>query len=277
MTLVTGAGGDDFLSGTSGQVFGIRRTTAAIARDAFADAVATASRQRPRLLRAARTSPRRTVLALGIERTDVPNVLGAARAELLSSHHDVRFAGTAAGSRGKFENLNRLLADNPLDGVDWLVVVDDDVVLPPGFLDAFVFLAERFDLRLAQPAHRQRSHAAWEVTRRRLASVVRETVFVEIGPVFAFHASTFPVLLPFPPLRIGWGLDAHWSAVARAQHWRIGIVDATAVRHGLRLIASSYNRQAAIDEAREFLADRPYTTAAQAQRTLVTHRGWGGR
>ena len=68
---------------------------------------------------------------------------------------------------------------------DWLLVVDDDVVLPRGFLDEFVFLAERFDLSLAQPAHRHRSHAAWEVTRRRPFSVVRETGFVEIGPVTA--------------------------------------------------------------------------------------------
>ena len=33
-------------------------------------------------------------------------------------------------------------------------MVDDDVVLPRGFLDRFLFLAERFGLQLAQPAHR---------------------------------------------------------------------------------------------------------------------------
>ncbi|PZS10162.1 MAG: hypothetical protein DLM64_09165 [Solirubrobacterales bacterium] len=265
---------EDFLSGTSGQVSGIRRTSAATIADALADLRALALLQPARLRRAALASPRRRVLGLGIERTDVPGLLPAARAELLRSHHEVHFASTEAGDRGKFENLNALLAEHPVHDSDWLLVIDDDVSLPFGFLDAFLFLAERFELRLAQPAHRRRSHAAWAVTRRHPASVVRETAFVEIGPVFALHATTHDVLLPFPPLRAGWGLDAHWSALAQARGWRLGVVDATAVRHGLRPIASSYDRAAAVQEGRAFLYGRPYTRAVEAQRTLVTHRTW---
>ena len=63
---------------------------------------------------------------------------------------------------------------------------------------------------------------------------MRETAFVEIGPVSAFHATTFSALLPFPPLRAGWGLDAHWAAIAQAHEWPIGIVDATPIRHQAR-------------------------------------------
>jgi hypothetical protein len=51
-------------------------------------------------------------------------------------------------------------------------------------------------------------------------------------------------------------------------------VDATPIRHGLRRIASSYDHGAAVAEAREFLADRPYTPAAQAQRTRRVYRDW---
>ena len=40
-------------------------------------------------------------------------------------------------------------------------MIDDDVELPRGFLDRFLFLCERFSLTLAQPAHRLHSHAAW--------------------------------------------------------------------------------------------------------------------
>ncbi len=265
---------DDFLSGASGQVGGIRLTTRAIATDALQDAIALARLEPWKLRRDAARWPRRRVLALGIERTDQPNLLGSARAELLRSRHRVQFAETDAGDRGKFQNLGSLLARHPAHGHDWLLVIDDDVSLPPGFLDSFIFLAERFGFLLAQPAHRRRSHAAWEVTRRHTASVARETAFVEIGPVFAFQAATFDVLLPFPPLQVGWGLDAHWSAVAREHGWRIGVIDATPVRHGLRPIAASYDRQRAVDEAREFLAGRPYTRAAEARRTLVTHRSW---
>ncbi len=266
--------GEDFLSGTSGQVHGIRATTRAVLLDAAADAVALARAEPLRLRRAAAAAPRRRVLVLAIERRDVPNVLAAARTELLRSHHDVRFVAGEAGTRGKFENLNALLADHSPDGYDWLLVLDDDVLVPRGFLDTFLFLAERFELRLAQPAHRQRSHAAFAVTRRRIGSVARETRFVEIGPLTAFQHSTFEALLPFPPLRIGWGLDAHWSAVARERGWRIGVIDATPVRHGLRLIASSYDRRDAVAEARAFLSTRPYTPATEAQRTVAVHRTW---
>jgi hypothetical protein len=265
---------DDFLSGTSGQVFGLRATGRAIVADALCDAASLARLEAWRLRRAAHSSPRRRILALAIERQDMPNLLAQARAELLRSRHEVEFASMAAGDCGRFENLNALLGEHPADGHDWLLVVDDDVELPEGFLDAFVFLAERFELRLAQPAHRHRSHAAFAITRRRAASVVRETAFVEIGPVCAFHATTFETLLPFPPLRAGWGLDAHWSALAAARGWPIGVIDATPVRHGLRRIAASYDRGDAIAEAREFLAGRPYTRASDAQRTLVAHRSW---
>jgi hypothetical protein len=201
-------------------------------------------------------------------------VLPAARAELAASRHAVRFESITAGRRGKFENLDLLLDRVPVDGFDWLLIVDDDVLLPPGFLDVFVFLAERFDFALAQPAHRWRSHAGWQITRRRPGVVARETRFVEIGPVCALRAPTFGQLLPFPPLRFGWGLDAHWSAVGALRGWRLGVIDATPVAHGLRRIAASYDRTDAVAEARGFLSDQPYTPAVEAQRTLAAHRSW---
>jgi hypothetical protein len=268
------AGRDDFLSGTSGQIFGIRATSRALLADAVCTAADWATLTSWRLRRAAVRAPRRRVLVLAVEREDVPNVLPTARAELSRSHHDVTFASTGSGDRGRFENLNRLLTDHPPAGHDWVVVIDDDVVLPRGFLDRFVFLAERFGLELAQPAHRHRSHAAFWITRRQPGRVARETAFVEIGPVTAFHRPVFETLLPFPALRIGWGLDGHWSAVAAGRGWPIGVIDATPIRHGLRRIASSYDRRDAIAEARDFLAGRSYTPAAEAQRTLASYRRW---
>jgi hypothetical protein len=265
---------DDFLSGTSGEVSGIRATATAIAADAVADAYEIALRRRRRLRRAAERWPRRRVVVLAVERRGAPNLLADAHRELLRSRHQVSFHKTTTGTRGKFENLNALLREHPPEGHDWLIVIDDDVSLPSGFLDSFLFLAERFQLRLAQPAHRRRSHAAWQVTRRQVMSVARETNYVEIGPVTAFQAITFPALLPFPELRFGWGLCAHWSALAQQRDWRIGVVDATAVRHGLRRIASSYPREDAIAEARGFLSERPYNPAPVLQRTRAAHRTW---
>jgi hypothetical protein len=261
----------DFLSGTSGQVYGVRATTKALGTDLLADMQALGRGHRWRLRRAGRDAPARRVLALSIERADEPNLLAPAREELLRSRHEVRFDSRIVGELGKFENLNALLAGHSLADYDWVLVVDDDVTLPRGFLDDFLFLAEHVDLRVAQPAHRARSHAAWPVTRQRAGSLVRETAYVEIGPVTAFQAVTFDVLLPFPPLRAGWGLDAHWAAVARQHGWRIGVVDATPIRHDLRRIAAFYDMQEAIAEGRRFLAGKPYVRASEA-RTLVTHR-----
>jgi len=97
---------------------------------------------------------------------------------------------------------------------------------------------------------------------------------VEIGPVTAFARATFPSLLPFPELRMGWGLDVHWAAIAREQGWRCGVIDAVSIRHRVAPAADAYSREAALAEARAFLAERPYVTATEAQRTLATHRRW---
>jgi GT2 family glycosyltransferase len=258
----------DFLSGVSGTVAG-KRGALLRARDAWLD-VREAPR-RARLRRAARREPpRRRVLVLGVERPG--SLMDAARARLLESRHEVDVVTAPAGARGKFENLNALLAEHPAGGYDWLLVVDDDVALPRGFLDAFLCAAERAGLRLAQPAHRLHSHAAWAVTRRRGGSTVRETTFVEIGPVTAFHRDVFATLLPFPgDLRMGWGLDVHWAALAREHGWPIGIVDATPIGHTQQPAGSSYAREAAEQEARDFLDGRPYVRRDEV-RTVEVHR-----
>ena len=252
-------GAEDFLSGQSGLVAGRRRAVRA-ALDAVLDR---GWRRGPR------TGPQRRVLVLGIERPG--SLMPAARAELERSRHDVTVVTGGAGGRGKFENVNALLAAQDLGAYDWVLVVDDDVELRPGFLDRFLAVAEAFGLQLAQPAHRLTSHAGWSVTRRRPASVARETAFVEIGPVTAFSREAAQVLLPFPALRMGWGLDVHWAAVAQERGWRIGVVDATPVLHTVP-VAETYPREAAVAEARAFLAERPYLPRDEANRTLRTHR-----
>jgi GT2 family glycosyltransferase len=288
---------DDFLSGESGTVGGLDAVRREL-RDRLTDAGELLGTRRARLDRAARRRPpRRRVLVLGVARPEHRALSAAIRAELERSRHDVELRFAPPGDAGKFENLNRLLATHapashdpqngprpaggadlertpdPLPDHDWLLVVDDDVVLPRGFLDRLLFLAERFDFDLVQPAHRARSHAAWRVTRRTAGTLARETQFVEIGPVTAFARSTFSTLLPFPgALRMGWGLDLHWAALARERGWRCGVLDAVAIAHSAAPAADAYSREAAVAEARAFLAERPYLNAGEAQQTLVAHR-----
>jgi hypothetical protein len=135
-----------------------------------------------------------------------------------------------------------------------------------------VGVCEAFGLDLAQPAQTLRSHSAWKVTRRRPASLVRQTRFVEIGPVTIFGRRAAAELLPFPQLRYGWGLDLHWAAVAEQCGWRLGIVDALPVRHESALVGATYSRAEAEAEAARFLAGRPYVTSDRANEVLALHR-----
>lgn len=277
------AGDEDYLSGTSGVVDGIDAGVRQAA-DRALDGWERLTGRRLRLrLAASHEPPLRRVLVLGVERPENRALSHAIRLELLRSRHDVQVRTRPPLQRGKFENLNLLLRAReggsgeggiPIHDHDWLIVIDDDVRLPPGFLDRFLFLCERFSLVLAQPAHRLSSHAAWPVTRRRWRSVARETGFVEIGPVTAFSRESFPVLLPFPELRMGWGLDVHWAALARQHGWRCGVIDAVPIDHSVAPVATDYPRADAIAEARSFLAQRPYLSAREAALTLATHRHW---
>lgn len=267
------ADAEEALAPGSGLVTGRRAVARAALNDAALDARSALLREGPRLDSAAAAMPRRSVLIVAIERTDVPNLLRPALDEIARTRHDVTVAVSPAGDRGKFENLDALLGRQDIAKHDWLLVLDDDVELPRRFLDRFLFCCERFGLKLAQPAHRHRSHAAWPVTRRR-ADVVRMTRFVEIGPVTAFRNDTFATVLPFPPLRMGWGLDAHWAAVAREHGWPVGVVDATPIRHGLRRTGSGYLHADAVAEARTFLADRPHITRDEAAQTVAAFRRW---
>ena len=71
---------------------------------------------------------------------------------------------------------------------------------------------------------------------------------------------------------MGWGLDAHWSWLAREHGWRIGIVDLLAVAHLVAPAGAGYGREEAVAQARAFLAEHPYLPVAESQRTLAVHR-----
>jgi hypothetical protein len=279
-----------FLSGDAGDVTDpVRRTKRRLGELAFG-ALDTLAGTRRTATRLARSAPAPLdVLVIGVYRPG--SLLAEALPALLSERHRVQVALGSTGpadeplrehtvseglSGGKFENLNRVLeaAGAAANGApaDWTIAIDDDVRVPRAFLDRFVGVCEAFELDLAQPAQTLRSHSAWKVTRRRPASLVRETRFVEIGPVTAFGRAAAAELLPFPELRYGWGLDLHWAAVAAERGWRLGVVDALPVRHEFGIVAAAYLREDAEQEAARFLSDRPYLPSARAGDVLAVHR-----
>jgi len=275
-----------FLSGDAGDVTDPwRRTKRRLGELAYGalDALAGTRRTAARLARSA-PAPL-DILVVGVYRPG--SLLAEALPALRSERHRVRIALGSTGpadeplhahtvaeglSGGKFENLNLVLEATAASPADWTIAIDDDVRLPRGFLDRFVGVCEAFDLDLAQPAQTLHSHSAWKVTRRRPASLVRQTRFVEIGPVTAFGRAAAAELLPFPELRYGWGLDLHWAAVAAERGWRLGVVDALPVRHELGVVAAAYRREDAVDEAAGFLADRPYLPSERAGEVVALHR-----
>ena len=241
--------------------------------------------------RAATTSPV-DVLVVGVDGSR--SRMAAAVAELRRSRHRVHVVlGTLAGAPspglepdtahvrmrgGKFENADVLLRDGlaVMPAPRWTIVVDDDVILPPGFLDRFVAVAERCDFVLCQPALTLRSFASHAITRRRPGALARETRFVEIGPVTAFRAEAHGVLLPFPEdAGMGWGLDRHWPVVAAGRGWRLGVVDATPIGHEDAAAATGYSWHEAMAQAEAFLAGRPSIPPAATRRAVRTYRTLG--
>ncbi len=279
----------DVLSGESGIVTGRRARLRAGLRDLGDEGAAWLRLIPPRLDQAAR-SGRRAVEVLGIYGSDHGESMARAVTELRGSRRPIGVAlgaldAPASGLEretlltglrggGKFENLVAVQAKAPRGEAPWLIVIDDDVELPRGFLDRFLFVCERLEYDLAQPALTHTSHTGWRVFRRRRWAVARTTNMVEIGPLTAFSERAAAELLPFPPLRMGWGLDAHWGAVAREQGWRVGVVDATPIRHTSRVTASTYNREKAIAELRAFLTGRAWIDRKTANSVIETYRMW---
>jgi hypothetical protein len=127
---------DDFLSGESGHVAGIRAVTRNTLRDRVLD-VRLALGSAGRAARSAESPPRR-VLVAGIYGPRTERMRRAVD-ELRRTHHDLEIVlgareatapelsglTAAEGLRGgKFENLNALLEPRAAAERDWLVVVD---------------------------------------------------------------------------------------------------------------------------------------------------------
>jgi hypothetical protein len=228
--------------------------------------------------------PRREVLVLGIYGCDGAQLEAALR-PIRESVHNIRVAlgsmGPAAPALaeetaltdmpgGKFSNLNRLAETAGLLAADWVLILDDDIVVGRHFLDRLLLVAERFRLSLAQPALSRASYGWWSVNRRRPA-LVRETRFVEIGPAVLIHRDAYKALTPFPEDGMGWGLCLHWAAVAEREGWRLGVIDAVPVRHESRRTASAVDVAGAREAAERLLADREHVTYSEAETELARH------
>jgi hypothetical protein len=169
----------------------------------------------------------------------------------------------------KFTLINRLLEG--WRAFDYLLVCDDDIRVPRGFLDAFLSYQVACDFALAQPARTRTSHADRKFVRAVRGLRARRTRFVEIGPLFSLRTDLAARLLPFDESSpMGWGYDFVWPVIAESAGLRLGVVDATPVDHSLRSQASAYSKEQASRDMVAYLNRHPHLEKRDAFSVLET-------
>lgn len=206
------------------------------------------------------------VLIAGVYRTDVPSLWRETRDELAATDHEIVQHWRQANGP-KFKGINRLLcglSGHAWDFFDCVMVVDDDVRLPRGFLDVYLAAAEANGLALAQPARTLGSSFDHPITLQRPGSVCRLTRFVEIGPVFSIRSVLYDALLPFDESSpMGWGYDLVWPVEVERLGLRMGVVDAAPVDHSFRP-SHSYDESLNRGMMKSYLSRREHLTLEEA-------------
>lgn len=266
------AASDDFFEGTSGALLrpSWRSRKLGTLTDPVFDAFLHRASSQAKIAQAI-DCPRQRVLIVGVVVPGREADMEAVRAQLSETRHECTFSFVQMQAKGKFDNVNDAIAvaNVSLTDFDWLIVTDDDIAVPPGFLDTLIGMAVKHRLDLAQPAHRFYSYTSWRVTKRAWGSLVRRTKFCEIGPLTLIGKRAIDRLVPFPSMRWCWGLDAYWAFLAERLDWRVGIVDACPLEHR-RPVANSYSDLEAKREGRAFLAAN---NAVVDRRELVSSAG----
>lgn len=109
---------------------------------------------------------------------------------------------------------------------------DDDLLASARTISQFFAVCRRARLAVAQPALTPSSPHTWPITLQRCEGDLRVTNFVEVMAP-CFQVAQFHHFAPtFALSDSGWGLEWVWADVAARQSGlRLGIVDATPIRH----------------------------------------------
>lgn len=165
----------------------------------------------------------------------------------------------------KFLLLNQLLEETDLSGIEYVIVCDDDIRLPPSFLDRYLAIVSRHYLAVAQPARTHDSYIDHRFVEQLDGIDARQTRFVEIGPLFSLHRSTFEHFLPFDEASpMGWGNDFVWPVLAEKHGLKMGIVDRVPVAHNFRKPVAYYDHGVSVSAMNSYLAKRPHLSKKDA-------------
>ena len=248
-------------------------------------------RLRPATLAAAsryRSEPGLRALVLGVYLAGKPNTAEHIAATLAGSERvEVRQRWVALGGEAangalgdvtalaigepasKYALLNRLLAAEDLDGYDYVITTDDDIVLPESFLDLFLGVQAALGFDLAQPARTPNSHVDHPIVIQQRGVLARRTLFVEIGPLVSFGREIFDLVLPFDESNpMGWGFENVWSRLLSERGRAQGIVDAVPVDHSIREPVAHYEWADAVADRERYLAAHPHLPLEECFRVL---------
>jgi len=174
-------------------------------------------------------------------------------------------AGARTTPAPKFALLNELLASVRLDDYAFVVVCDDDISLPPRFVDSYLELVSTHGFALAQPARTHGSYMDHPFVEQLAGIDARWTRFVEIGPLFSMRRDAAALIVPFDESSpMGWGYDFEWPILLEAAGLRLGIVDATPVEHTMRRTLAHYDYDPTRAHMDAYLARRPHVTPGEA-------------
>jgi len=172
----------------------------------------------------------------------------------------------------KFQLLNKILSGEELDKYSYIVISDDDITLPNNFLDGFLFLQEKYNFALAQPARTHNSYIDHPFVEQFDGLKARRTRFVEIGPVFSIRKDVFPLLLPFDEnSSMGWGYDFVWPCLVEDGELRMGIIDAMPVEHSIRKPMQNYNYEDVNKIMKDYLSKTRHLDKNEAFRILESY------
>lgn len=172
----------------------------------------------------------------------------------------------------KFVLLNRILAQEELDNYDFVLICDDDIALPEGFLSRYLDLVVQYDFALAQPARTHNSYIDWHFVRRLDGVIARCTRYVEIGPLFSVRHDIFSMLFPFDESSyMGWGYGFVWPCLLEKHGHRMGIIDATPVEHCMRKPVKHYDYDKANQSMQDYLLRNRHLSKGDAFRILESY------
>jgi hypothetical protein len=171
----------------------------------------------------------------------------------------------------KFKILNRIISEADLPSYEYLFVFDDDVEIPPSFVDQYLQIVDKRRYVLSQPARTHASFIDHYFVAQLFGIESRQTRFVEIGPVTCIHNSAYHLLLPFD-LRapMGWGLDFHWPTILSENNLKMGIIDQIPIEHSLRKPVAYYNYHETESLMQGFLKQVAHINHQQAFTSIET-------